>query len=169
MWVDGGSVRNAEREGNASKAGRGDRLLGSVLDLNGLPLFEGPEATFSATPTEGNVPLTVLFVDQSITLDRYHRMAVGLRRWTENRAESQPRLYRTRKIPRYTPVTTRLGNDTETRNDFITVRELPRANFTASPRTGEGPLSYLQQPVHHGAAPITSTPGISETVPQAKR
>ena len=128
------------------------------LVLMGCPLFEGPEAAFTATPTEGNVPLTVLFVDQStpgsIDLTNWHwDFGDGL----SSTARNPSHVYTAAGSYRVTlTVTSRLGNDTETKIDFITVRELPRANFSASPRAGEGPLQVTFNNISTaGAAPIT--------------
>jgi len=132
--------------------------LALSIFLMGCPLFEGPEAAFTATPTEGNVPLTVLFVDQS------QPGSTDLTDWlwdfgdgTNSSAQNPSHVYSAPGVYRVTlTVTSRLGNDTETKIDFITVRALPKADFSASPRTGEGPLQVtFTDTSTQGAAPIT--------------
>jgi len=128
------------------------------LLMMGCPLFEGPGAAFTATPTEGNVPLTVLFVDQSTP------GSTDLTNWQwdfgdglNSTAQNPSHVYTAPGTYRVTlTVTSRLGIDTETKIDFITVRELPVADFSASPRTGEGPLQVTFNDISTaGAAPIT--------------
>ncbi|MCF6285772.1 MAG: PKD domain-containing protein, partial [Candidatus Hydrogenedentes bacterium] len=126
--------------------------------MMGCPIFEGPEAAFTATPTEGNVPLTVLFVDQT------QPGSTGITDWLwdfgdglNSAAQNPSHIYSAPGVYRVTlTVTSRLGNDTETKIDYIIVRELPQADFTASPRTGEGPLQVTFTDISMaGAAPIT--------------
>ncbi len=132
--------------------------LALSIFMMGCPLFESPVAAFTATPTEGNVPLTVLFVDQSqpgstAITDWLWDFGDGL----NSTAQNPSHVYKAAGSYRVTlTTTTRLGNDTETKIDFITVRELPKADFSASPRTGEGPLQVTFTNISvAGAAPIT--------------
>lgn len=142
-----------------------EKLLAGVFCLTlsaalmGCPLFEVPVAAFTATPTEGNAPLTVLFVDQS------QPGSTDLTNWQwdfgdglGSTAQNPSHVYTAPGVYRVTlTVTSRLGNDTETKIDYITVRKLPDADFAASPRTGEGPLQVtFTDTSSAGAAPITS-------------
>lgn len=132
--------------------------LALSVTLMGCPLFESPESAFTATPTEGNAPLTVLFVDQS------QPGSTDLTNWLwdfgdglSSTAQNPSHVYSAPGVYRVTlTVTSRLGNDTETKIDYITVRKLPDADFTASPQAGEGPLQVTFTDASiAGAAPIT--------------
>jgi len=105
-----------------------------------------PVADFTASPTEGEVPLRVEFKDQS------SRFAGAITGWEwnfdndENEDSTLQNPIHTYDTPStYTAtltVTGPGGNDTETKTDYITVTHPPVANFTTN-QTTEAPLRVI--------------------------
>jgi len=115
--------------------------LGTLLLLAGCP-FAGPTAGFTAAPTEGDAPLTVSFVDQSLN------GGADITSWlwdfgdgAQSVAQSPTHTYTRNGIYRVSlRVSSNNGTSTETKDDFIIVRAVPAAAFSATPRTGNAPL-----------------------------
>lgn len=129
-----------------------------VMTLAGCP-FSGPSADFIASPTEGDAPLTVRFTDQS------DPGSADIRSWlwdfgngTESVDENPVYVYPSQGTYRVTlTVSTVFGSSSETKNAYITVRAAPVAAFSATPRTGNSPLSvqFVDQS-DGGPFPVTS-------------
>jgi PKD repeat protein len=100
-----------------------------------------PVADFSASPTEGDMPLTVQLTDQSTG---------QITSWSWDFGDGK---FSTDTNPSHTYVDTGIytlsltvtgfgGSDTRTKENYITVNEpAPVADFSGSPRTGELPLT----------------------------
>lgn len=99
-------------------------------------------ANFSASPTSGDAPLTVNFTDASMGEDSWS--------WDfgddgTSTVQNPTHIYQ--NAGTYTvslTVTGPGGSDTKTKIDYITVTEpgeAPKANFSASPTSGEAPLT----------------------------
>ncbi len=112
------------------------------LFLSGCP-FATPTAAFTASPTEGDAPLTVNFIDQS--LDGGADITSWL--WdfgdgSQSVDQSPVHVYTTNGFYRVTlRVANNNGTSTETKEAFINVKAIPDADFTASPRSGNTPLT----------------------------
>ena len=129
----------------------------SLISLAGCP-FAGPTAAFTATPTEGDAPLSVAFVDQSI--NGGSEITTWL--WdfgdgSESSDQSPTHVYATNGFYRVSlKVDSNTGSSVETKDAFINVRAVPTAAFSASPRSGNTPLSVAFQD-ESTAAPFSLT------------
>jgi len=130
-----------------------------------------PFANFSAKPTEGKVPLTVAFTDESLRSPTKWK-------WTFGDGTTSTKQNPTHKYPKAGIYTVKLtatnvnGSNTITKMDYIKVVTKPVANFTSSATSvkapfnvaftdtstgipagwkwnfGDGSKSFLQNPVH---------------------
>ncbi|NLA32194.1 MAG: PKD domain-containing protein, partial [Methanomicrobiales archaeon] len=107
--------------------------------VNCLTVLEPPAAAFTADPTEGNAPLTVLFNDES---------AGDVTAWLWDFGDGNTS---TEQSPSHTyenpgdynvslTASNDYGEDSDTRIDYITVLDPPVAAFTADPTEGNAPL-----------------------------
>ncbi len=103
---------------------------------------DGPLANFTASPTSGQAPLTVQFTDVSSG-------NITSRQWSfgdggTSSATNPSHTYAAGTFTVSLTVSGPNGSDTETRTDFIVVTPAsggPVADFTASPRSGQAPLT----------------------------
>ena len=99
-----------------------------------------PVADFTAHPTSGCYPFKVFFTDLSAgnITSRYWDFGDGF----TSTAQNPTHVFRGAGI--YTvslTVTGPTGSDTETKQSYITVRDVPISDFTATPTSGEAPLT----------------------------
>ena len=105
-----------------------------------ITVVSPPSASFTASPTSGNAPLTVQFTDTSTG---------DVTGWSWNFGDGKTSTLRnpqhTYTSPGTYPVTLTVsnayGSDTETGSALITVFSPPSASFTASPISGVVPLT----------------------------
>ncbi|MFC1944923.1 PQQ-binding-like beta-propeller repeat protein [Chloroflexota bacterium] len=98
------------------------------------------QADFTATPNVGVAPLSVQFADQSTGNITYWQWDFG----DGQTIDEQNPIYSYAAAGVYTvslTVNDPGGSDTEARIDYITVYEMPQADFTATPTVGVAPLS----------------------------
>jgi len=98
-----------------------------------------PVAAFSAKPTEGKVPLEVIFIDKSTGLPTSWSWNFG----DGNTSTAQNPTHKYTKVGKYTvslTVKNTAGSNTITKSNCITVLEKPVAAFSASPNSGNVPL-----------------------------
>jgi PKD repeat protein len=109
------------------------------------PAPVAPKADFSGTPTSGAAPLTVSFTDLSTP----GTSPILTRFWTFGDGSTS-----TETNPTHTynaagnynvslAVTTTDGTDSQTKNDYIKVCQIPSADFVGAPTTGVAPLNVL--------------------------
>ncbi len=99
-----------------------------------------PVANFTATPTYGNAPLVVQFEDHSDGDPSSWVWNFG--DGSSSRAQNPYHLYTKPGIYTVTlTVSNRAGGDSMTRTDYITVRALPLADFTANRTSGTFPMT----------------------------
>jgi PKD repeat protein len=104
----------------------------------------GPVADFSATPTEGTIPLRVQFHDLSTGSPRSWAWDFNNDGIVDSRLKNPLYIYRTAGT--YTvilTVTSRDGSDSETRHNYITVKNPihpPIAHFSQNKYVGRAPL-----------------------------
>jgi PKD repeat protein len=118
----------------------------TILTLSGCP-FAGPSAAFMASPTEGDAPLAVNFIDQSM------EGGSDITTWlwdfgdgTQSAEQNPAHTYTKSGFFRVTlRVTSNTGTSTETKDAFIEVRAVPTAAFSASPQQGNTPLTVQFQ------------------------
>ncbi|AKB46497.1 cell surface protein [Methanosarcina sp. Kolksee] len=129
-----------------SNAGGSDSEVKTDYIVVSEPLPGVPVANFTATPTSGDAPLTVSFTDASTgTVSSYA--------WdfdndgTVDSTDQNP-VYTYAASGNYTvnlTVSNAGGSDSEVKTDYIVVSEplpgAPVANFTATPTSGDAPLS----------------------------
>ncbi|AKB43006.1 PKD domain-containing protein [Methanosarcina vacuolata] len=129
-----------------SNAGGSDSEVKTDYIVVSEPLPGAPVANFTATPTSGNAPLSVNFTDASTgTVSSYA--------WdfdndgTVDSTKQNP-VYTYATAGNYTvnlTVSNAGGSDSEVKTDYIVVSEplpgVPVANFTATPTSGDAPLS----------------------------
>ncbi|MDW5550158.1 glutaminyl-peptide cyclotransferase [Methanosarcina sp.] len=99
-----------------------------------------PFANFSAKPTEGKVPLTVAFTDESIRSPTKWKWTFG----DGTTSNKQNPTHKYSKLGRYTVTLTATndnGSSTETKTNYIKVVTKPVANFTSSVTYGKAPLN----------------------------
>ena len=127
--------------------------------LGGCPPSVPPTAGFAASPRSGEAPLTVQFTDQSDP----GSASITSRQWSfdDGGASSSRSPSHTYQNPgTYTvslTVTTPVGSDTERKTGYISVTARPTAEFTASPRSSEAPLTVqFTDQSDPGSASITS-------------
>jgi PKD repeat protein len=117
-----------------------------LVVLSGCP-FAGPTAAFTASPTEGDAPLTVDFIDQSIN------GGADITQWlwdfgdgSQSVEQNPAHIYTSNGFYRISlRVSNNNGTSTETKEDYISVRAVPNAAFSATPRTGNTPLTVQFQ------------------------
>jgi PKD repeat protein/C1A family cysteine protease len=99
-----------------------------------------PTASFTANVTDGCKPLTVNFTDTSTGANiTAWSWAFGDGNASTN--QSPVHTYNTTGIYPVNLTVTNAGNCSDVATDFVTVRDIPAANFTASPRSGYAPLT----------------------------
>ena len=123
---------------------------------NFITAQQSPDAAFSATPRNGEAPLTVQFTD----LSDPGSAPITSWQWDfgdgSTSSESNP-FHAYTRAGRYTVtlgVSTAVGSDTATQVNYIEVEEMPTAAFNATPTSGAAPLAVLFAD--------QSTPGSSE-------
>ncbi|MFA5414010.1 MAG: PKD domain-containing protein [Methanoregula sp.] len=103
-----------------------------------------PVANFSATPTNGTVPLTVRFTDTSTNSPTAWNWSFGDGSSVNATAQNPVHTYGSAGV--YTILlnaTNAAGSNTITRTNYIMVTAAPVANFTATPTTGYAPLTVI--------------------------
>lgn len=99
-----------------------------------------PVANFTATPTYGNAPLVVQFEDHSDGDPAFWVWNFG--DGSSSRAQNPYHLYTKPGVYTVTlTVSNRAGSDSMTQTDYITVRSLPLAEFTANRTSGTFPMT----------------------------
>ena len=109
---------------------------------DGTYALELPVANFSATPTAGEAPLAVQFTDLSTNSPTAWAWDFENDGVVDSTEQSPSFTYATAGT--YTvnlTVTNAAGSDAEVKTDYITVSEIPVANFTATPTAGDAPLA----------------------------
>ena len=119
-----------------------------------------PVAAFTSDVQSGNAPLTVMFTDSSngttplvYAWDFTNEGLYGNTSRNPNFTYSTPGTY-TVKLT----VTNSVGNDSEIKNGYITVREVrvaPTADFFTDKRSGTAPLTVRFTDSSNGTAPLT--------------
>ncbi len=120
----------------------------AALNYGGVP----PVAEFSGSPTSGCAPLTVDFTDESTG---------DIDTWEWNFGDGTAHSFVQNPSHQYTSagdytvsltVTNAYGSDTETKTGYITVNDVPTADFSGSPTSGEVPLTVNFTNLSTGAA-----------------
>ncbi|MFZ5981492.1 MAG: PKD domain-containing protein [Candidatus Zixiibacteriota bacterium] len=115
-----------------------------------ITVSEGPTASFTGTPTSGEVPLTVTFTNSSSGATSYS--------WTfgdggTSTSQNPSHIYTAAGT--YTvalTATNACGSDTYTRTGYITVTcTAPTASFTGTPTSGDAPLTVAFTDASTGA------------------
>ncbi len=99
-----------------------------------------PVANFSGTPTTGAAPLAVTFTDSSTNTPTVWSWTFG----DSNTSTAQNPSHTYSSVGSYTvalTATNAYGNNTNTKNNYITVGNPPVANFSGSPTSGAAPLA----------------------------
>ncbi len=105
-----------------------------------LPGGSAPVANFSGTPTSGAAPLAVTFTDSSTNAPTGWSWTFG----DSNTSTAQSPSHTYSSAGTYTvalTATNSYGNNTNTKNDYITVGNAPVANFSGTPTIGPAPLA----------------------------
>jgi len=107
---------------------------------NYITVGNKPVANFSGTPTLGAAPLAVTFTDSST----YSPTAWAWTFGDSNTSTVQNPSHTYSSAGTYTvalTATNAYGNNTNTKNNYITVGNKPVANFSGTPTTGNAPLA----------------------------
>jgi PKD repeat protein/subtilisin family serine protease len=123
-------------EDNSYGWGMIDAYEAVMMALGGAP----PTADFSGSPTSGCVPLTVNFTDLS---------SGDITDWSWDFGDGGNSVLQNPSYIYQNPgtftvsltVTGPSGSDTETKTDYITVNDVPAADFSGSPTSGCAPLT----------------------------
>ncbi|MDD3686248.1 MAG: PKD domain-containing protein [Bacteroidales bacterium] len=116
---------------------------GTQMEFTTSAQGEAPIAYFSGNPVSGQAPLNVSFFDQSLNSPTEWLWDFG----DGNSSTQQNPSHQYISAGNYTVSLTignEFGEDTETKNDYITVDEAgetPIADFSANPLNGEAPLN----------------------------
>ncbi len=131
---------NAVGSYNVTLTGVYDNDLITVTKPNYITVVRAPVADFTASPTSGNAPLLVRFTDTSDGNPNFWvwRFGDGTISNTQNpfHLYTAPGIYSVSLT-----VKNAAGSDTITKTDYITVRALPVAEFTANRTTGDAPMA----------------------------
>ena len=131
---------NAVGSYNVTLTGVYDNDLITVTKYNYITVVRAPVADFTASPTSGNAPLLVRFTDTSDGNPDFWiwRFGDGTISNTKNpfHLYTAPGVYSVSLT-----VKNAAGSDTMTKTDYITVRALPVADFTANLTSGAAPLT----------------------------
>ena len=128
------------------RASDGEQIVEVHGDLSIIPGSHLPDAAFSASPNEGAVPLSVDFTDEStgtgITEWKWDFGDGNITTVTNPADKNQNHVYSS--VPLYgydvsLTVTNSVGNNTKTLYTYIRPRQLPVANISGSPTTGDAP------------------------------
>ena len=99
-----------------------------------------PVANFSASPTSGDTSLTVIFTDQSTNDPTSWNWDFG--DGDSSSEQSSSHTYNTAGTFSVSlTVSNSCGSDMEIKTDYITVYQVPEAAFTATPLSGDAPLT----------------------------
>jgi len=107
---------------------------------NYITAGNAPVANFSGTPTTGAAPLAVTFTDSSTYTPTSWSWTFG----DSNTSTAQNPGHTYSSAGSYTvalTATNAYGNNTNTKNNYITVGNAPVANFSGTPTTGNAPLA----------------------------
>ncbi len=125
-------------ENYQGKLGAGRVNAYRAVNTGGGPA--APTANFTASPTSGCAPLTVTFTDQSTgDIDSWS--------WDFGDGSTSTEQNPTHQYTSAGTYTVKLtvtgpgGSDTETKVDYITVSDVPVADFSGSPTSGNAPLT----------------------------
>jgi len=125
---------------NVTLTGVYDNDLISVTKYNYITVVRAPVADFTASPTSGNAPLLVRFTDTSDGNPDFWIWRFG--DGTMSNTKDPFHLYTTPGVYSVSlTVKNAAGSDTMTKTDYITVRALPVADFTANVTSGAAPLA----------------------------
>ena len=105
-------------------------------------MIDKPIAVFSASPTSGKAPLTVIFTDKSTGIPTKWQWSFG----DGSSSFIQNPTHKYSKTGKYTvslTVKNAKGSNTVTKTDYITVIDKPVAAFSASPISGKAPLTVI--------------------------
>ncbi|AKB48667.1 hypothetical protein MSKOL_2890 [Methanosarcina sp. Kolksee] len=108
-----------------------------------LPRLNNPKvpvASFSASPTTGKAPLKVVFTDKSKNTPTSWKWSFG----DGAASTEQNPVHKYSKVGNYTVALIAInaaGNNTTTKENYITVIEKPVANFTSNVTSGKAPLT----------------------------
>lgn len=131
---------NAVGSYNVTLTGVYDNDLITVTKPYYITVVRAPVADFTANPTSGNAPLLVRFTDTSDGNPNFWvwRFGDGTISNTQNpfHLYTAPGVYSVSLT-----VKNAAGSDTLTKTDYITVRALPVAEFTANRTTGDAPMA----------------------------
>ena len=112
----------------------------STTKSNYITVVTKPVAEFSAKPTEGKAPLTVIFSDESIGNPTSWKWDFG----DGDISTIQNPIHNYSKVGRYTVILTATnadGSSMVTKTDYIKVVTKPVANFTSSVTSGKAPFN----------------------------
>jgi len=117
----------------------------SARKVDYITVMEPPEANFTGTPVSGLAPLTVSFTDASTGSPAAWNWSFGDGAWfnTTNATEKNPTHTYT-AVGNYSvglTVANAVGEDTLTRDNYITVVVPPAADFSGTPTSGPAPLT----------------------------
>ena len=120
------------------------RPQGSGYDIGPFEYTSGggspPVANFSGNPTSGAAPLTVAFTDSSTNTPTSWSWTFG----DSGTSTAQNPSHQYTSTGGFTvalTATNAYGNNTNTKNNYITVGSAPVANFSGTPTTGTAPLA----------------------------
>jgi len=107
---------------------------------NYITAGSAPVADFTASPTSGTAPLNVNFTDKSTNNPTSWTWDFG----DGSTSNDQNPSHTYQNAGKYTvklTATNKYGNDTKTSDNYITAGSVPVADFSASPTTGNAPLT----------------------------
>ncbi len=134
-YTSGGSYTVALTATNAY--GNNTNTKSNYISVSG---GSAPVANFSGTPTSGAAPLAVNFTDSSTNTPTSWSWAFG----DSSTSTAQNPSHTYTSAGSYTvalTATNAYGNNTNTKNNYITVGNVPVANFSGTPTSGNAPLA----------------------------
>ncbi|MCX6693065.1 MAG: PKD domain-containing protein [Methanomicrobiales archaeon] len=116
----------------------------SSLRSNYITVNQVPTASFTGTPTFGNVPLTVTFSDTSTgdsIIGRVWDFGDGNSSWSTALTSFTHQYTTAGTFSVNLTVTNASGSNSSLRINYITVNQVPTASFTGTPTSGNVPLT----------------------------
>ena len=142
VWVESGlnNMRNNYKNSGVEYTGKTISLVYTVTLINPVPL-----TGFTGSPTSGNAPLTVIFIDSSTNDPTSWNWSFGDGSLVNATVQDAIHTYTTAGT--YTvslKANNTAGSNTSTRTNYITVSSgvvAPVANFAGTPTSGNAPLT----------------------------
>jgi PKD repeat protein len=135
-------IRNVHMDADGGDATNSSTNNGQLIVQSQIPA--SPVANFTGTPRSGNAPLSVQFTDTSAGSPTSWAWDFNNDGVIDNTSRNPSYIYNSPGTYSVNlTVTNAGGNDSELKINYITVqtRAPPVANFTATPRSGNAPLS----------------------------